>query len=89
VETAARDSRIRWIGIASGLWATPDDLRDYQRKHAVRIPLVLDESGDTFRVFDVAEVPTVLLADAQGRVMKKVTGAELAGIHRQEEHGDL
>jgi peroxiredoxin len=78
VETAAKSARVRWIGIASGRWATPDDLRGYQKKHAVRIPLVLDESGDTFRVFDVAQVPTVLLADEQGRVVKKLSGPDVA-----------
>ncbi len=78
VEAAAKESKARWIGVASGLWATTDDLRGYQKKHDVRIPLVLDESGDTFHSFEVVEVPTVLIADAHGRVVRKLAGADLA-----------
>jgi len=77
VEAAAKSARTRWIGIASGLWATNDDLRGYQKQHGVDIPLVLDESGDLFRVFDVAQVPTVLLTDERGRVVRKLAGDEV------------
>jgi peroxiredoxin len=78
VEAAVKSGRTRWIGVASGLWATTDDLRGYQKKYGMKFPLVLDESGDTFRAFDVAQVPTVLFADDHGRVVKKWVGAQVA-----------
>ena len=66
------DQHVRWIGIASGLWADADELREYQSKNKVRIPLTLDESGGLFRAFRVTEVPTVLLADANGKLIQRV-----------------
>jgi peroxiredoxin len=63
---------VRWLGIASGLWATPEDLHDYQSKYGVAMPLTLDESGAIFRQFGVTEVPLALMIDRQGRIVGKV-----------------
>jgi peroxiredoxin len=68
----ATDSRVRWLGIASGLWANSDDLRQYQSENGVTIPLTLDESGEVFRAFRVNDVPTVLVADAEGRIVRRI-----------------
>ena len=62
----------RWLGIASGLWASPKDLADYQKDPGTDIPLTLDASGKLFRAFGVRDVPTVVLLDAQGRVAAKL-----------------
>jgi peroxiredoxin len=70
VNALARDPGKRWIGIASGLWATPEDLREYRRQYKVGISLVLDASGTVFRTFGVIDVPTVLIADARGMLRK-------------------
>jgi peroxiredoxin len=67
----------RWLGIASGLWVTPEDLRDYQTKYRVRIPLSLDESGALFRAFNVTQVPTVLVADGSGHILRRIEGGDL------------
>jgi peroxiredoxin len=67
----------RWLGIASGLWVTPDDLRQYRTKYGVGIPLALDESGALFRSFDVNQVPTALIADARGRIVRRIEGSDL------------
>jgi peroxiredoxin len=75
VSRLAGDARVRWLGIASRLWATPEDLRDYQREHAISIPLTLDESGELFRRFRVMHVPTVVLVDAQGRIVRRLEGS--------------
>jgi peroxiredoxin len=77
VSTLSGEGNARWLGIASGLWVTPEDLRDYRDKYHVRIPLSLDESGAMFRAFDVTQVPTVLIADEHGRILKRIEGAEL------------
>ena len=69
------DPRVRWLGIASGLWANPDDLREYRAKYQVTIPLTLDASGEVFRAFRVNDVPTVLIADAGGRIVRRIEGS--------------
>jgi peroxiredoxin len=67
---------VRWLGIASGLWATPEDLRDYRKQYGVAMPLTLDESGALFRQFGVTEVPTALMIDRQGRIAGKVAAGD-------------
>ena len=66
VTAVAGELGARWLGVASGLWATPPDLREYRLKYHVNIPLALDESGALFRAFNVNEVPVVLVADGSG-----------------------
>jgi thiol-disulfide isomerase/thioredoxin len=66
------DPHIRWLGIASGLWANRDDLRQYRAQYKVRIPLTLDESGREFRAFRVNDVPTILVADASGKILRRI-----------------
>ena len=74
---------VRWLGIASGLWAERADVEAWRRKHAVAIPLALDTDGALFRRFGVMHVPTVLLADAQGRIVRRLDGqADLAAALR-------
>ena len=68
----AKDGSARWIGIASGLWATPEELASYRREHGVSIPLTLDASGALFRRFGVMKVPTVLVADVDGRLVGRL-----------------
>lgn len=72
VDELAQDQRVRWIGIASGLWASAEDLRKYVGDYKIGIPLTLDESGALFRVFRIADVPTVLIADAQGKLIRRI-----------------
>jgi thiol-disulfide isomerase/thioredoxin len=74
VGALATDPRIRWLGIASGLWANSEDLKQYEKKYAVSIALTLDASGEVFRSFRVNEVPTVLIADSQGRIVRRIDG---------------
>jgi thiol-disulfide isomerase/thioredoxin len=70
----AGDPRVRWLGIASGLWANTADLQQYRTENKVAIPLTLDSSGELFRTFRVNDVPTVLIADASGRVVRRIEG---------------
>jgi thiol-disulfide isomerase/thioredoxin len=72
VTALASDRKVRWLGVASGLWATPEDLRAYQAEYKVGIPLTLDESGALFRAFRVTNVPTVLVADGRGKIARRV-----------------
>jgi thiol-disulfide isomerase/thioredoxin len=75
VSALSGDPQLRWLGIASGLWANSEDLRQYRAKYQVTIPLTLDASGQVFRTFRVNDVPTVLIADAGGRVLRRIEGS--------------
>jgi hypothetical protein len=77
---------LRWLGVASGLWATPKDLQEYRTKYNVGIPLTLDESGTLFREFGVSNTPTIIVADAQGSIVRRVESGE-AGTLRQALRG--
>jgi peroxiredoxin len=77
VAALAHHSKVNWLGIASGLWATPDELREYQLKHRIAIALTLDESGALFRQFGVTDTPTIVLADAQGRIVRRIEAGQL------------
>ena len=77
VSAAASVHKARWLGIASGLWAAPGDLREYRAKYRIEIPLTLDESGDLFRSFDVTRVPTALIADGSGRIVRRIEARDL------------
>jgi hypothetical protein len=68
----APHSDARWLGIASGLWASAKDLADYQKEPGTPVPLTLDANGRLFRAFGVRDVPTVVLLDAQGRIAAKL-----------------
>jgi hypothetical protein len=70
INAVAQGSGVRWIGIASGLWATPKDLREYSAKYDVHIPLSLDAAGDRFRAFNVTQVPAAFLVDRDGRLQR-------------------
>lgn len=74
INTLSGDPRVRWLGIASGLWANTTDLRQYRVENKVTIPLTLDASGQIFRTFRVNDVPTVLIADAAGRIVRRIDG---------------
>ena len=82
VGVLATDQRVRFIGIASGLWANADELRQYQSENKVQIPLTLDESGSLFRTFRVTDVPTVLIADANGKVKERVNTDDPDGLRK-------
>jgi thiol-disulfide isomerase/thioredoxin len=74
VSKLADDPRVRWLGVASGLWADAADLRKYGREYQVTIPLTLDASGNIFREFRVNDVPTVLIADSHGKLLHRIEG---------------
>lgn len=69
---AVRVEGVRWLGVASGLWSTVDRLREYEAEYRPSIPLAMDESGDWFRAFDVVRVPTIVISDASGRIVRRI-----------------
>ncbi|WP_266156997.1 TlpA family protein disulfide reductase [Dyella silvatica] len=76
VAKLSRQGSTRWLGIASGLWAGKDDLSSYRDEHHIGIPLTLDESGSLFRRFRVMHVPTLLVIDADGKIVRRTEGVD-------------
>jgi len=77
-DALAKASHARWIGIASGIWATRGELASYRDTNKVAISLTLDDSGAWFRTFRVVTVPTVIVADADGTIRGRLEGAAAA-----------
>jgi thiol-disulfide isomerase/thioredoxin len=73
---AAPGGGVDWLGIAGGPWTTAQDLSDYQTTHHLTIPLALDASGDDFRAFGVRDIPSIILFDRDGRVVRIVAPSE-------------
>lgn len=69
-EKMLADNNVEWLGISSGLWASKDDLLDYQKTTQTQLPLALDANDALFRAFAVRNIPSVVLIDGQGRVSK-------------------
>lgn len=66
------DARLRWLGVASGLWASEQDLRAWRDREHVAVPLVLDRDGALFRRFGVQRVPLAVVLGADGRVERRI-----------------
>jgi thiol-disulfide isomerase/thioredoxin len=80
VTALARTSSVRWLGVASGLWATPDDLREYRTKYKVTIPLTLDSSGALFRRFRVKDTPTTVVANSDDQVVRRIEAGQVNAL---------
>jgi thiol-disulfide isomerase/thioredoxin len=79
VDAMARtEPRVRWLGVVSGLWATEPQVRDYQARHEIRIPLMLDPWGEWFRWFEVTGAPTLLVVDSDGVLVERIEGFDAA-----------
>jgi peroxiredoxin len=70
--TLGRDRSVRWVGIASGLWASELDLRDYRNEHRIPVPMTLDRDGTLFRRFGIHRVPAVVVVDGDGRIVRQI-----------------
>jgi peroxiredoxin len=75
-ELARQHPDTRWLGVASGLWASQEDLSKYVTKYKVTIPLTLDESGALFNSFHVRKVPTVIAINGHGVIEQRIEGSD-------------
>jgi peroxiredoxin len=73
---AKQHPRVHWLGIASGIWATKEDLSKYSTDYKVTIPLTLDESGALFHTFQVRNVPTLIVIDTHGKIERRIEGSD-------------
>lgn len=69
-EKLAARGDIEWLNIASGLWTTPADVKDYIATVKPSIQITLDESGELFRTFNARQIPTIVLIDKTGKVQR-------------------
>ncbi len=65
-------SNVQWLGVATHLWTTPEDLSNYQTKTGQQLPYALDTEGTAFRIFGIQRFPAVALIDADGRLHRIV-----------------
>jgi peroxiredoxin len=73
-----QDDGLRWLGINSGLWTMPGDLQNYSRQYGTTLPLALDADSHLFRAFHITSAPTVIVTDAEGRIVKRIEGYDPA-----------
>jgi peroxiredoxin len=79
---ALAQAHVRWLGVASGLWATVQDLADYRVQYKITIPLTLDDAGTLFQEFGVNNTPTVIVVDARGKIVRRVEPGELGTLRQ-------
>jgi hypothetical protein len=77
---AAKHAEVRWLGVAAGLWAAPQDLAEYRQEAKVTIPLALDADGAVFRRFGVTSAPGFARLDAQGRLQARADRIDAAFV---------
>jgi quercetin dioxygenase-like cupin family protein/peroxiredoxin len=70
VDRLAADRNVEWLGIAGGLWSTPEDLKDYQSATKTKLPIALDATGTWFRSFGVRRIPAIALIDSNGQLLR-------------------
>jgi len=66
----AEGSRIDWLGIASNLWTSVENVAEYRAKTGIRIPLAFDADGSLLRAFEARQLPVVVLLDRTGRIAR-------------------
>lgn len=86
VDALAARGEVLWVTVASDLWTTADDLREYGAGNQLRTPLVLDEGGALFAAFGVRQVPSVALIGADG-LLQQLVGPEELGVEAVERLG--
>lgn len=70
VDRLVANGDVDWLGIAGGPWSTSKDLAAYKAKTNTKLPLAFDAGGALFRAFGVHQIPTVVLLDPDGRLVR-------------------
>lgn len=68
----ARKGDVNWIGVASGIWTTEDELREYRRRTGTPMALALDKDGSLFGRFGIRQMPSVVVIDRAGKFAKVI-----------------
>jgi peroxiredoxin len=86
VDALAARGEVLWVTVASDLWTSADDLREYGVSNQLRTPLVLYEGGALFAAFGVRKVPSVALIGMDGR-LQQLLGPEEFGVEAVKQLG--
>ncbi len=63
---------VHWLGIASNLWTSANDVAEYKTETGTRLPLAFDADGTLLRAFGAQDLPLVVLLDRDGRIARVV-----------------
>ena len=72
VNQLSKDQNVQWVGIISGLWTKDSDVESYLDTTETAIPVLLDAEGEIHRRFGIQQIPSVVLIDADGKVVEKL-----------------
>jgi thiol-disulfide isomerase/thioredoxin len=72
ISKLSQANSVRWLGVVTHLWTTPEDLSAYQKKTRQQLPFAIDTAGTAFRTFGIQRFPAVALIDAHGRLQRIV-----------------
>ncbi len=75
----SRQVAFYWVSIDSDRpgarnHASDEQLQAFLKKSNLRLPVLRDPEMATYRAFELAEVPTIVLLDQRGRVVQKYIG---------------
>ena len=60
----------QWVGVASRMWTSRKELGEYRDKYAVTYPMHVDASNETYLKFSVKQVPTLVILENGGEVLR-------------------
>jgi peroxiredoxin len=61
---------VDWLGVATGVWSSAQSIDDYKSQTKTQLPVARDADGALFRAFGVRDMPTVVLLDRPGRLVR-------------------
>ena len=85
VNQLSKDEAVQWVGIISGLWTKASDVESYLATTETAIPVTLDAEGELHRTFGIQQIPTVVLINADGKIVEKL-GPQDAELSEAVEH---
>lgn len=78
-EMLAAKPGVEWLAVASPVWSSDKEVAEFARGKKSHMPMRLDKDGTLFNAFGVRQIPSIVLLDRQGRVVR-VMGPEERGL---------
>lgn len=78
---AGRGVSFYWVSINNANigeknYVSDDDLKDFAKRHGLRLTVLRDPKREAFRYFGLYAIPTLVILDREGRVNQKIVGFE-------------
>jgi peroxiredoxin len=88
---ASRGVQVYWVSINNAKpgarnFASDADLQAFAQKHNLRVTVLRDSDQETYRAFGLDAVPTVIVLDKEGKVVRKHVGF---GPEQGEAYSDI